>query len=99
MGGLLYRAGRTEEAILRLNEAIAAEKGRSIALDWLFLALAHHRLGHATEAAHALQKARTLPAAVEAPDTWDKLENELLRREAEAIITGNTAGPGGLGGL
>src|SRR5262249_36224305 len=33
LGGLLYRAGRTEEAIVRLNEAIAAEEGRSVAQD------------------------------------------------------------------
>jgi WD40 repeat protein/Flp pilus assembly protein TadD len=95
LGALLYRAGRTEEAFVRLKEAIAAEKDRSVAQDWLFLALAHHQLGHAAEAAQALQKARTRPSATEAPDIWDNLENELLRREAEAVVTGKTAEPSG----
>jgi hypothetical protein len=64
-----------------------------VAQDWLFLALAHHRLGHAAEAAQALQTARTRPAAAVAPDSWDNLEVELLRREAEAVITGKAAEP------
>jgi Flp pilus assembly protein TadD len=93
LGALLYRAGRAEEAIVRLNEAIDAEKGCSVPQDWLFLALAHHRLGHAAEAAQALQKARTLPSPAEGLDTWDKLEIELLRREAEAVVPAKAAEP------
>jgi hypothetical protein len=54
--------------------------------NWLFLSLAHHRLGHAAEAAHALEKARPLPPKAEAPDLWNSLEIELLRREAEDVI-------------
>ena len=99
LGALLYRAGRAEEAIVRLNEALAAEKNRSVAQDWLFLALAHHRLGHTTEAKRALEKARTPQPNAEAPDLWDNLEIEWLRREAEAVITGKAAGPAGTSGL
>jgi predicted Zn-dependent protease len=54
LGAALYRAGLTQEAIDRLNEAIAADKDRSVVQDWLFLALAHHHLGHAAEAAHVV---------------------------------------------
>jgi len=92
LGAALYRAGLTQEAIDRLNEAIAADKGRSVVQDWLFLALAHHHLGHAAEAAQALEKARTLQSKAETSDLWDKLEIELLRRETEAVIAGKIGG-------
>jgi tetratricopeptide (TPR) repeat protein len=47
LGAALYRAGRYDEAIRRLEEAIQARPGgQGIPADWSLLAMAHHRLGH-----------------------------------------------------
>jgi serine/threonine protein kinase/WD40 repeat protein/tetratricopeptide (TPR) repeat protein len=53
LGAALYRAGRFEEAIRQLTEAtkLGVHPYRSNMLTtWYFLAMAHHRLGHADEA-------------------------------------------------
>jgi WD40 repeat protein/tetratricopeptide (TPR) repeat protein/tRNA A-37 threonylcarbamoyl transferase component Bud32 len=58
MGAALYRAGRFEAAIQRLSEALkAAGPDEGTPYDWLFLAMAHHRLGHAKEGREWLNKA------------------------------------------
>jgi WD40 repeat protein/tetratricopeptide (TPR) repeat protein len=95
LGDLLYRAGRHEEAIRRLNEGIALEGHGGTACDWLFLAMAHHRLENAGEARSWLSKAvgwLERAASDEPGDhgtrlSWEeRLELQLLRREAEALI-------------
>src|SRR5262249_19619540 len=50
LGAALYRAGRIAEAVRRLEEGIQKRKGVSLEADWVFLALAHHRLGHHDDA-------------------------------------------------
>jgi serine/threonine protein kinase/WD40 repeat protein/tetratricopeptide (TPR) repeat protein len=60
LGAALYRAGRFEEAVTRLSEAIelSCHPYRTNMLHtWYFLAMAHHRLGHAEEARRWLEKA------------------------------------------
>ncbi len=60
LGSALYRAGRFKEAVERLTEAtkLNAHPYRSNMLHtWFFLAMAHHRLGHADEARRWLDKA------------------------------------------
>jgi tetratricopeptide (TPR) repeat protein len=63
LGAVLYRAGRFEEAVQRLTEAdrLVPEPmegaRRSPAETWFFLAMAHHRAGHAEEAKKWLDKA------------------------------------------
>jgi tetratricopeptide (TPR) repeat protein len=61
LGAALIRAGRYEEAILRLNEAIKADQRRNGGepFEWLFLALAQHHLGHDSRAVDQLAKATT----------------------------------------
>jgi tetratricopeptide (TPR) repeat protein len=102
LGSVLYWAGRFEGALQRLNEAGTvykpADEARSaIAYNWFFLALVHHRLGHAEEAKLWLGKAvqameAALPgkqqdAAAMAPLPWNrKLTLQLLRREAERSL-------------
>src|SRR5262249_20151454 len=95
MGMVLYRAGRFDEAVDYLNQAGAAcEKSRqprwAAIHNWLFLALAHQRLGHAVEARQWLDRAVQAPdqpATVQQPDLWDgRLEVQLLRKEAEAQV-------------
>jgi serine/threonine protein kinase/WD40 repeat protein len=60
LGAALYRAGRFEEAVKRLTEATSldAHPFRTNMLHtWFFLAMAHHRLGHAEEARRWLDRA------------------------------------------
>jgi tetratricopeptide (TPR) repeat protein len=59
VGALLHRAGRHAEAVERLEQARSLTGGtRSTPIyALLFLAMAHHRLGHAEEARHCLEEA------------------------------------------
>jgi lipopolysaccharide biosynthesis regulator YciM len=81
LGAALYRAGRFEESIRRLEEGIQKNSGVSVPRDWVFLALAHERLGHATEARRWLDRFQT-QTVNEKPDALIRL----LRNEAEAQI-------------
>ncbi len=58
LGAALYRAGRFDEAIRRLEEGIRLGTGRARPEDWAFLAMAHHRLGHRDEACRWLDRLR-----------------------------------------
>jgi len=105
LGAALYRAGRCEDAVKRLTEATAlnADPYRTNMLyTWFFLAMAHHRLGHADEARRWLAKAvewqnqasRTdvHDPFMATPLSWsDRLCLELFHREAEALILGKPA--------
>jgi eukaryotic-like serine/threonine-protein kinase len=96
-GAALYRAGRYEESV-QCFEA-AARMYRPRPWDWCFLAMAHHRLGHADEARRCLLEATgwidaanhsteddptgTLPAW----GGWDQpVVYPLLVREAENLM-------------
>jgi WD40 repeat protein/serine/threonine protein kinase/tetratricopeptide (TPR) repeat protein len=60
LGAALYRAGRFEEAVKRLTEAteLSCDPYRTNMLaTWFYLAMAHHRLGHADRARRCLEKA------------------------------------------
>ena len=122
LGAATYRAGRFEEAIGHLNDALKALPEPAIkpaagasggvspsaapggnALDWLFLAMAHHRLGHAEEARKWLDKAiaRIDQATQDQPEdassgsriNWrTRLAYRVLRREAEGLIGGTGSG-------
>ena len=86
LGAALYRAGRFAEAVRRLEEGIQKRKGQSVAQDWVFLAMAHHRLGHHDEARRWLGRFRAR-APRPAPNAfWGELEIRLLRAEAEAVV-------------
>ena len=56
LGAALYRAGRMEEAIRRLNESAQTRGDEGVAKAFAFLAMAHHRLGHQGDAKHWLDK-------------------------------------------
>jgi tetratricopeptide (TPR) repeat protein len=102
LGAVLYRAGRFKESIQSIQKSKEATINtldpQYEAPDWLFLAMAHHRLGHAEEAKKWLTKAEQWldQALAEKPKElggnplpWDrKLELQLLRREAEELILG-----------
>jgi tetratricopeptide (TPR) repeat protein len=91
-----YRNGEFERAIELALESNGAWSGTVKALNWVVLAMAHSRLGHATDArkylkqalelggrASEFQLARVKWSAIAVPDF---VEFELLRREAEELI-------------
>ena len=68
------------------RRASSSEVARALPQDWVFLALAHHQLGHRPEALRWLDRFRTYKPN-EKPDAfWNELEIRLLRREAEALV-------------
>jgi tetratricopeptide (TPR) repeat protein len=92
-----YRNDEFDLAIKCARESNAKDwRGGGKALNWLVLAMAHSRLGHAAEAHAALKQARELggraspqhPPGTRWPDMAppDVLAFELLRREAEELI-------------
>jgi WD40 repeat protein/tetratricopeptide (TPR) repeat protein len=80
-GGVLYRAGRYREAVERLTEAVAAEGHGGTVEDWIFLALAHDRLGERDRAREWWARGA---AAKPGGDhfSWEGVEVDVLRREA-----------------
>ena len=54
LGAILYRAGRFEKAVEALDRSVATHGAGGTPYDAFFLAMAHHRLGHAEEAARWL---------------------------------------------
>jgi tetratricopeptide (TPR) repeat protein len=102
LGQALYRAGRFDDAVARLEELLKGPlNGADVIDDWLFLAMAHQRLGHIDAARAWLAKASRgideldqmngKPAAsAGARLPWEyRLTVKLLRGEAEAQISGN----------
>ncbi len=100
LGAVLYRAGRFDEALVRLSEAAAlveqtgAASNLSPAYPWFFLAMTQHRLGHAEEAKQWLDKAVTWTdkALADADQgttdlPWNRrLTLKLLRDEATTLL-------------
>jgi WD40 repeat protein/Flp pilus assembly protein TadD len=106
LGTALYRAGRFEEAIKRLDELMTSSSGKqetgpARAQIRLVLAMAHQRLGNATKARALLDEVVRWWDNVEAGKTdgavsvpapeW--LWLQVLRREAEALIVFDPAFP------
>jgi tetratricopeptide (TPR) repeat protein len=91
LGAARYRAGQYDRAIQELNEAIEADDQGGTAADWLFLAMAHQKLGHADKAKQWLDKAVAWIEKANQEKTLsprNRLELQWLRREAEALIKG-----------
>ncbi len=84
LGGLLFRAGREDEAIVRLNEGIDAGV-MDFPSDWALLAMAHARKGRIDQARRSLEHLRAAP-----PDPlasfWEPEELDILRKEAESLV-------------
>ena len=97
-GALAYRAGRFQQAVPFFEQSLRANpKPGAAVLNWLWLALAHQRLGKAGEAQRWLGKARAwldqYPDGMPARDAEEVglhfhnwLESQVLRREAETLI-------------
>jgi hypothetical protein len=98
LAALQYRLGLFEDAVNRLHLSLRPDASPgSAVLNWLWLALAHQRLGETEEARRWLDRAvlwldrfpRGMPARAEQGlglhlHNW--LEAHILRREAEALM-------------
>lgn len=96
LGCILYRAGRSNDAIACLNEAIPLEGHGGNAFDYVFLVMAHYKLGRTDEARAWMAKAAKWKDESEKQkngDTmgpgfsWsDRQELELLLKEAATLL-------------
>src|SRR5262249_5691445 len=98
-GSARYRAGEFAEAVKRLTNPAANIPDGNGPQVWFFLAMAVHRLDQTDEAKQWLAKAvawqeRLLEEHVRDPSVmrwYTRVEMEVLRREAEALILGKSA--------
>lgn len=91
LGAILMRAEKYDEAKKQLEKAIEAGKDEDTSLGYIhyFLTMTHHALGGTKEAQAQLRKANEI-AESELSDSpaWNRrLTLELLRKEAESLIT------------
>jgi tetratricopeptide (TPR) repeat protein len=94
-----YRAGQFERAVDKCQESMRDDPAwPGHVVDWLLLSLTHQCLGHAAEARQWLNKSEQWMEQVgkglpkDSPYLWpvpswgDRLEIQLLRREADALL-------------
>jgi WD40 repeat protein/serine/threonine protein kinase len=93
LGAALYRAGKFEEAIRRLDESIQTRGAGGDPRGFAFLALAHHRLGHPDEAERWLDKLVASRPKEGFDFSTDDVEIRILHREAESLILGSRPAP------
>ncbi|MBI3463760.1 MAG: protein kinase, partial [Planctomycetes bacterium] len=103
LGIASYRAGKSESAVRKLTEAIGAHERGGGAVDWLFLAMAHHRLGQTAESREWLDKATTwidretnakTRGTLGSRLTWqERLEIQLFRQEADSTLNARSVAP------
>ncbi|MDY7107637.1 MAG: tetratricopeptide repeat protein [Planctomycetota bacterium] len=86
LGVAQYRLGRYEEALetlARSDALYSALPEGAMPADVAFIAMAHHRLGHADKAQAAMTRLRTIMAA---PEKAELEENRWFLAEAEALL-------------
>jgi uncharacterized protein HemY len=81
---VLYRAGRYEDAIKRVNESFG--QGQPTAHDCILLSMIHRRMNQAAEAEKWLTKAKTLRSSV--TQFWLGVEIDLMLKEAATLKGG-----------
>jgi Flp pilus assembly protein TadD len=90
LGAALYRAGRFDEAIRRLEESVQARGGSASPQAAAFLAMAHHRRGDHEAARRWLEALRAHNLGSDSRFSWDDVEIGILRREAEELVRDET---------
>jgi hypothetical protein len=91
-GAALFRAGRFAEALPLLEEVVRSNRPGGVR-DYRFLAMAHHRLGHAADARSWLAKEAPRKQQTLGDRVWtDRVERQLLQKEAEDVLKGPAGG-------
>lgn len=93
LGAALYRAGRYDEAILRINQSAETEGGYSPPENQAFLAMACYRLGRTAEAKRYLSALRASLKSFDSAFSWEKVLVNSLLREVESILGSSAANP------
>jgi tetratricopeptide (TPR) repeat protein len=95
LGAILYRAGRTSQALQELSRFYRLQNTHDMQERWLFLAMAHHRLGHAKEAQECFERAGLDKKTANAPGPGniDRSNISLLRQEVMQLIKAPQAKP------
>jgi tetratricopeptide (TPR) repeat protein len=88
LGAARYRAGRFEQAVASLEEAIKRRQTKEWGDERLFLALARQRLGKRQEDNQGLEKAINLLERHPASNWRRQVYLQILRKEAEELIRG-----------
>jgi len=86
LGAALYRADRFEQAIERLDESLRLRAGADRPDRNAYLAMAHARLGHRTEALRWHDRLRNHQPSIDPADFAFELQVRFQRREAEAVV-------------
>jgi hypothetical protein len=86
IGAVLFRAGRFEDAIRRIAQLTEMRKGKEEPVDWAFLSMAHHRLGHRDDARRWLDRLRSRKPGTDRNQFWNELAISFLQSEAEALV-------------
>jgi hypothetical protein len=86
LGAALYRAGRYDECIAKIQESIQLRGGESRAFDHAFLAMAYARKGNLAEARGWLAKLTKFDPPDSPEVFWDRCQMQLLENEARAMI-------------
>ncbi len=86
LGAVLYRAGRLDEAIQRLEESVRTNGGVGVPQDWAFLVMAYWKKENGEAARRWLDKLRSHNPGAPAGFSPEAVEIGILRREAEAIV-------------
>jgi len=81
LGAALYRAGRIDEAIARLDESVKAGGGVGVPQDWVYLGMAHHKKGNHEEATRWLEKVRAHVKNEKIAFSTDVVEIRFLLKE------------------
>jgi eukaryotic-like serine/threonine-protein kinase len=88
LGVVYYRASRYDDAVATLERSLVAQRGRQAGYDLFILAMAHHKLGHRSQARESfgrgvrwLREQKNLPAG-------EADEQTRFRAEAEAVLAG-----------
>jgi WD40 repeat protein/tetratricopeptide (TPR) repeat protein/tRNA A-37 threonylcarbamoyl transferase component Bud32 len=94
LGAALYRAGRVDEAVERLNSVLQPQR-RNSPRTLLFLAMAHQRKQDTAQARQCLAEAvQELDQGASRNLSWqDRIDVKILREEAERMIQGKQPNP------
>jgi WD40 repeat protein/tetratricopeptide (TPR) repeat protein len=88
LGVVEFRAGQYAESIATMERSLKAGPGKDDAVDLFFMAMAHHQLGHRTQARECYDRALRWQAAQKSLSAARARDLAAFRAEAEAVLAG-----------